>query len=72
MKYILVWIVSVMMSTATLVQLVINELGCNSPGVDNMEFLKLLSDTPNFPLNGYVVVFFNGSENNTQQTTSLI
>ena len=26
-----------------------------------MEFLELLSETPNFPLDGYVVVFFNGS-----------
>ncbi|WP_298903759.1 endonuclease [uncultured Psychroserpens sp.] len=42
-------------------QVVINELDCDTPGVDNMEFLELLSDTPNFPLDGYVVVFFNGS-----------
>lgn len=26
-----------------------------------MEFIELLSETPNFPLDGYVVVFFNGS-----------
>jgi hypothetical protein len=63
MKYIIVWIVYVMMSTAAVGQLVINELDCDTPGVDNMEFLELLSDTPNFPLDGYVVVFFNGSEN---------
>jgi len=50
------------MSTATIGQLVINELDCDTPGVDNEEFLELLSDTPNFPLDGYVVVFFNGSE----------
>ncbi|WP_179022443.1 endonuclease [Winogradskyella forsetii] len=41
--------------------LVINELDCDSPGAENMEFLELLSETPNFPLDGYVVVFFNGS-----------
>ena len=63
MKYILVWIVYVMMSTAAIGQLVINELDCDTPSIDNMEFLELLSDTPNFPLDGYVVVFFNGSEN---------
>ena len=51
-----------MMSTAAIGQLVINELDCDTPGIDNMEFLELLSDTPNFPLDGYVVVFFNGSE----------
>ena len=42
-------------------QVVINELDCDTPGVDNMEFVELLSETPNFPLDGYVVVFFNGS-----------
>jgi len=62
MKYIFVWIVYVMMSTAATGQLVINELDCDTPGIDNMEFLELLSDTPHFPLDGYVVVFFNGSE----------
>ena len=42
-------------------QLVINELDSDTPGIDNEEFLELLSETPNFPLDGYVVVFFNGS-----------
>jgi hypothetical protein len=55
--------VSVMMCTVTLGQLVINELDCDTPGIDNMEFLELLSNTTNFPLDGYVVVFFNGSDN---------
>ena len=63
MKYIFVWIAVVMMSNALIGQLVINELDADTPGIDNMEFLELLSDTPNFPLDGYVVVFFNGSEN---------
>ena len=63
MKYILVWLVYVMMSTTAIGQLVINELDCDTPGIDNMEFLEILSDTPNFPLDGYVVVFFNGSKN---------
>ncbi len=45
----------------TFSQVVINELDCDTPGVDNMEFIELLSDTPNFPLDGYVLVFFNGS-----------
>ncbi|HEX9825604.1 MAG TPA: endonuclease [Flavobacteriaceae bacterium] len=46
-------------------QLVINELDCDTsiPGdnIDNHEFLEILSETPNFTLDGYVVVFFNGS-----------
>lgn len=45
----------------TFSQVVINELDCDTPGVDNMEFVELLSNTPNFPLDGYVLVFFNGS-----------
>ncbi|NCO64743.1 MAG: T9SS type A sorting domain-containing protein [Flavobacteriales bacterium] len=44
-------------------QLVINELDCDTPSVDDKEFLELKSTTPNFPLDGYVVVFFNGSTN---------
>tara|TARA_R110002012_G_scaffold51138_1_gene132141 strand:- start:19159 stop:21123 length:1965 start_codon:yes stop_codon:yes gene_type:complete len=42
-------------------QIVINELDCDTPGIDDQEFLELKSDTPNFNLDGYVVVFFNGS-----------
>ena len=42
-------------------QIVINELDCDNSGIDNKEFLELLSDTPNTPLDDYVVVFFNGS-----------
>ncbi len=42
-------------------QVVINELDCDTPGTDTMEFVELLSETPNFPLDGYVLVFFNGS-----------
>ena len=41
--------------------LVINELDCDTPGIDDKEFLELKSAVPNFQLNGYVVVFFNGS-----------
>ncbi|TDY07643.1 endonuclease [Meridianimaribacter flavus] len=42
-------------------QVVINELDCDTPGIDDQEFVELKSDTPNFSLNGYVLVFFNGS-----------
>ncbi|HNU59173.1 MAG TPA: endonuclease, partial [Aquaticitalea sp.] len=42
--------------------LIINELDCDTPGVDDKEFVELKSQTPNFPLDGYVVVFFNGSD----------
>ena len=45
----------------TFAQLVINELDCDTPGVDSQEFIEIKSDVPNFPLDGYVVVMFNGS-----------
>ncbi len=41
--------------------LVINELDCDTPGIDDKEFVEIKSETPNFSLNGYVLVFFNGS-----------
>lgn len=42
-------------------QVVINELDCDTPGVDDKEFIELKSDTPNFSLDGFFLVFFNGS-----------
>jgi hypothetical protein len=44
-------------------QVVINELDCDTPGVDDKEFVELKSDVPNFGLDGFVLVFFNGSTN---------
>lgn len=46
---------------ATAQTLVINELDCDTPGIDDKEFVELRSETPYFSLNGYVLVFFNGS-----------
>lgn len=63
MRYLLIWGIYMLINTAAVGQVVINELDCDTPGIDNMEFVELLSATPNFPLDGYVVVFFNGSEN---------
>ena len=59
-----------LMSPFSFSQIVINELDCDTSqtidgvvdNIDKHEFLELLSDTPNFPLDGYVVVFFNGSD----------
>ncbi len=42
-------------------QVVINELDSDTPSTDDMEFVELKSATPNFSLNGYVLVFFNGT-----------
>ena len=43
-------------------QVVINELDCDTPGIDDKEFIELKSDVPNFDLEGFVLVFFNGSD----------
>lgn len=63
MKYILASFIYLLTGTVATSQVVINELDSDTPGVDNMEFVELRSDTPDFPLDGYVVVFFNGSTN---------
>ncbi len=42
-------------------QIVINELDSDSPSTDVKEFIELKSSTPNFSLNGYVLVLFNGT-----------
>ena len=42
-------------------QLVINELDCDTPSTDDKEFIELKSATPNFALDGYVLVLFNGT-----------
>jgi endonuclease I len=46
-------------------QIVINELDADNPGTDTLEFIELKSTTPNFSLNGYVLVFFNGGSTGT-------
>jgi len=42
-------------------QLVINELDCDSPSIDDKEFIELRSESPNFNMDGFIIVFFNGS-----------
>ncbi|MGV3696131.1 endonuclease [Flavobacterium sp.] len=42
-------------------QVVINELDSDTPSTDDKEFIELKSTTPNFSLDGYVLVFFNGT-----------
>ena len=44
-------------------QIVINEVDSDTQGTDTQEFIELKTDTPNFALDGYVVVLFNGSVN---------
>ncbi len=42
-------------------QVIINEIDPNTTGTDSLEFVEVKSATPNFSLNGFVLVFFNAS-----------
>ncbi len=42
-------------------QLVINELDTDTPSTNDKQFIEIKSATPNFSLDGYVLVFFNGT-----------
>lgn len=42
-------------------QVVINEIDPDTPSTDQKEIIELKSTTPNFSLNGYVLVFFNAT-----------
>lgn len=63
MKKIVVLISFLLLNQILLSQIVINELDSDTPGIDDKEFIELKSDTPNFSLDGYIVVLFNGSSN---------
>ena len=51
----------ILLSQFALSQIVINELDCDTPSTDTLEFIELKSDMPNFLLDDYIVVLFNGS-----------
>jgi Endonuclease I/Secretion system C-terminal sorting domain len=49
------------MSLSLQAQIVINELDCDTPSTDDKELIELKSTTSFFPLDGYVLVLFNGT-----------
>ena len=57
-------------SYITLGQVVINELDSDTPSTDDREFIELKSTVPNFSLDGYVLVFFNGNATSTTANKS--
>jgi len=61
MKKIIVLITLLIISQISFSQIVINELDVDTPSIDDKEFVELKSDTPNFSLDGFILVFFNGS-----------
>jgi hypothetical protein len=50
--------------STTNAQVVISELDCDTPSTDDREFIELKSTTPNFSLNGYILVLYNGTGSN--------
>ncbi|MDD3004418.1 endonuclease [Flavobacterium sp.] len=48
--------------------IVINEIDSDTPSIDSKEFVELKTQTPNFSLNGYVLVCFNGNPNSGSNT----
>jgi endonuclease I len=62
MKKLLILFIA-LLSNASFGQVVINELDPDTPSTDVKEFIELKSAVPNFPLDGYVVVFYNGANN---------
>ena len=57
----LLLLTALLVYTYSSAQLVINELDCDTPSTDDKEFIELKSATPNFTLDGYVLVLYNGT-----------
>ena len=60
----------ILFTCVTYGQVVINELDSDTPSTDDKEFIELKSATPNFSLDGYVLVFFNGNATSTTANKS--
>lgn len=65
LKTILLSLFTFFISNLVVSQVYINELDADTPSSDNLEFLELKSVTPNFSLDGYVLVFYNGFTSGT-------
>jgi phosphatidylserine/phosphatidylglycerophosphate/cardiolipin synthase-like enzyme len=69
MKYIYTLLLALLFG-ATQAQIVINEVDADQNGTDASEFVELYG-TPGASLNGYVLVFFNGANNQSYLTVDL-
>ena len=52
-------------------QIVINEIDADQSSSDTAEFIELYSSNPNTSLDGYILVFFNGSNDSSYKTIDL-
>jgi hypothetical protein len=62
---------ALLMGAFSFAQLSINEIDSDQTGTDTTEFIELLSSTPNFSLDGYIVVFYNGASDVSYKTVDL-
>ena len=51
--------------------IVINEVDADNPSTDTMEFIELKTETANMSLDGYVIVLYNGSDNQSYESYGL-
>lgn len=65
------FIIFLLFATLSFSQIRINELDVDQTGTDVTEFVEILSDSPNFSLEGYIVVFYNGSDDESYKTVDL-
>ena len=49
-------------------QLFINEIDSDTDSLDQLEFIEIKSESPNFSLDGYIIVLFNGSSNGSDSS----
>jgi len=59
------------LSAISFAQISINEIDSDQTGTDITEFIEILSETPNFDLSGYIVVLYNGSNDESYDTIDL-
>jgi hypothetical protein len=67
--YIIILVLFAQLASA---QVFINELDTDTPGTDDREFVELKSLVPNFSLNDYILVFFNGNATSTTANKSYL
>jgi len=60
-----------LLSSAFSQNLIINEIDSDTESTDILEFIELKSSTPNFSLNGYIVVLYNGNGDLSYYTIDL-
>ncbi len=63
--------ISLLFCAISFSQIRINEIDVDQTGTDVTEFVEIKSDSPNFSLEGYLVVFYNGSDDESYKTVNL-